>query len=108
MTLEEAIKHCEEVAERKERDAEEIAMHDAEGVYQPQVGRCSYCAEEHRQLAEWLRELQIYRQKLTEIEAAVNFYKSCETCQGFREYPTDEFVKDLLRVLEVPADADSD
>ena len=57
------------------------------------------CANEHRQLAEWLRELAIYRQKLTEIEEAVNFYKSCESCQGFREYPTDEFVKDLVEIL---------
>ncbi len=62
----------------------------------------------HRQLADWLRELQIYRKKLTEIEGAVNFYKSCESCQGFREYPTDEFVEDLVRILEVNADGDSD
>ena len=41
MTLEEAIKHCEEVA-------------DAD-CYGDKQYRCS---EEHRQLAEWLRELK--------------------------------------------------
>ena len=42
MTLEEAIKHCEEVAE--------------------QLGNCP-CAAEHRQLVEWLKELQAYRKE---------------------------------------------
>lgn len=37
MTIDEAIKHCEEVAEK---------MNDCE------------CAEDHRQLAEWLTELK--------------------------------------------------
>ena len=36
MTIDEAIKHCEEVADRK----------------------CDECGAEHRQLAEWLRELK--------------------------------------------------
>lgn len=36
MTLEEAIKHCEEIAKN----------------------RCNECASDHRQLAEWLKELK--------------------------------------------------
>lgn len=39
MTLEEAIKHCEEKAKG-----------------------CDECSKEHQQLAEWLRELKLYRQ----------------------------------------------
>ncbi len=39
MTLEEAIEHCEEKS----------------------VG-CDNCANEHRQLAEWLKELKIYKE----------------------------------------------
>ena len=41
MTLEEAIKHAEEVANTA----------------------CNKCAEEHRQLAEWLRELKQIKEK---------------------------------------------
>lgn len=44
LTLEEAIKHCEEVAEREGK-----TCNGAE------------CAEEHLQLAEWLKELRAYR-----------------------------------------------
>ena len=40
MTLEEAIKHCEEKSCKKDQ-----------------------CAFEHKQLAEWLMELKAYRQK---------------------------------------------
>ena len=42
MTLDEAIKHAEEVAEEK---------------------RCEKCGEEHRQLAEWLKELKQLRKQ---------------------------------------------
>lgn len=40
MTLEEAILHCEEVA----------------------ICRKGDCSDEHRQLAEWLKELKAYRE----------------------------------------------
>jgi hypothetical protein len=44
MTLEEAIKHCNEIAE----------------------DRCDECGMEHHQLAEWLKELQVYRKEQNE------------------------------------------
>lgn len=46
MTLEEAITHCEEVAEKLENECTHI------------------CASEHRQLAEWLRKLKAYEEEL--------------------------------------------
>ena len=44
MTLDEAIKHCEE----KEKEQA--------------LNGCFACAEEHKQLAEWLKELKRYRE----------------------------------------------
>ena len=52
MTLDEAIKHCEEVAEKYCEKVEEGLTAD---------DFCDSCASEHRQLAEWLRELKKYR-----------------------------------------------
>jgi len=46
MTLDEAIKHCEEVAD---------------GL--TEQGKCAECAAEHRQLAEWLKELKQLREQ---------------------------------------------
>lgn len=45
MTLEEAIKHAEKVA----------------------ASKCDKCGAEHRQLAEWLKELKMYRMVLKRL-----------------------------------------
>ena len=51
MTLDEAIRHCEEVA------ADLESYQNQEGFSSFNVKRCE-CAADHRQLAEWLRELK--------------------------------------------------
>ena len=62
MELEDAIKHCEEVTKENDDSAKEfyrvskLETHPdrkyAEGVYV----ECKKCADEHRQLAEWLKD----------------------------------------------------
>ena len=59
MTLDEAIKHCEEVAEEYQ------ATIDRLDIVGKGLDECEECAKEHRQLAEWLRELKEYRDKET-------------------------------------------
>ena len=76
MTLEEAIKHYEKLAEAGERDAQRWVTDgwqssfksltpEREAQYLSERKRlynqCLKCAKEHRQLAEWLRELQKWR-----------------------------------------------
>ena len=58
MTIEEAIKHCEEVAEEQEQKYKEW-----KGDYShlKKIDSCLECASEHRQLAEWLKELKELR-----------------------------------------------
>lgn len=69
MTLEEAIKHCEEVADVCEFEASKYDMTDA---YESHVAcQEGECAEEHRQLAEWLRELKAYKKAYTEIDGKI-------------------------------------
>ena len=56
MTIDEAIKHAEEVADLCEYEASKYDMSDSyESHVSCQEGKC---AEEHRQLAEWLKELK--------------------------------------------------
>ena len=59
MTLDEAIKHAEEVAEEKERSAG--WFYDKESASYKK--KCSKCAEEHRQLVEWLKELRVFKSR---------------------------------------------
>jgi hypothetical protein len=51
MTIDEAIKHCKEVAN---------------GI--TAQGECKECAEEHKQLAQWLGELKQLRGKLKQLK----------------------------------------
>ena len=56
MTLDKAIKHAEEVAKEKEEQAWEAQL-------QEEYRTCKDCAKEHRQLAEWLKELKQFRKQ---------------------------------------------
>lgn len=57
MILDEAIKHAEEVAEEKENEGKLLCQSEGESI------GCLTCAEEHRQLAEWLKELKQLREQ---------------------------------------------
>ena len=56
MSLKEAIKHAEEVAKEKYENANFIANNPLGD--KSKIQGCIDCAAEHRQLAEWLKELK--------------------------------------------------
>ena len=76
MTLDEAIKHAEEVTEEKLYEYQEcVAVHDMEDAMD-----CRKCGEEHRQLAEWLKELKKLREQepiLDKIRAEIQKLRDC-------------------------------
>ncbi len=87
MTLEEAIKHCEEVAEEKERSAK---LHQRPDRNVKGSGKrylsCLECADEHRQLAEWLKELKDYKDARVGCEYCKHNYREqherpCSLCR---------------------------
>lgn len=81
--LDEAIKHCEEVAETEEQKYKEW-----KGDYShlKKIDSCLECAKEHRQLAEWLRELKDYKDARVGCEYCKHNYREqherpCSLCQ---------------------------
>ena len=58
MTLDEAINHADEVAKESNKKANDL--YRAKSYEESR--ECIWCSEEHRQLAEWLKELKRYRQ----------------------------------------------
>lgn len=58
MTIDEAIAHCEEVAEEQEKKAKVLNG----DFYQSRRNASIECASEHRQLAEWLRKLKTFEE----------------------------------------------
>lgn len=57
MTIDEAIKHCEKVAERQEYLSKNYNEYVEEKWNVKKRAECAECASEHRQLAGWLRDL---------------------------------------------------
>ena len=63
MTLDEAIKYAEEVAEEKFNNAVYIMDKMKSDVALENAEECKRCAEDHRQLALWLKELKQLRER---------------------------------------------
>lgn len=57
MTIDEAIRHCEEVM------VENLEKTKDRNASDPIAINCFECADEHRQLAEWLKELKAYKEQ---------------------------------------------
>ena len=80
MNLDEAIKHAEEIAKEQEKEAKEWHENQvrkcelfpfAEMDYTHE-NECAKCAEEHRQLAEWLKELKELRVRYSQLRRDCN------------------------------------
>ena len=100
MTLDEAIRHCEEVAE-----AEEQKYKEWKGDYShlKKIDSCLECANEHRQLAEWLKELKAYK----DLSTYNRENKCCECEYEDSEYFCDDCIwnfVDKFKQREVNAD----
>lgn len=61
MTLDEAIKHAENVALNRENGLYDAIALGGQNPSQEEIDECMKCAEEHRQLAEWLKELKRFQ-----------------------------------------------
>ena len=102
MTLDEAIEHTEEVAEQNEEDA--IIYSNCKkykknlyeiGLAKNAEKECCKCAEEHRQLAEWLWQLKQIQDIVQEYhdnyiewgtgQSSVAFHKIVKIIEGGEE-----------------------
>lgn len=84
MTLDEAIKHCLEVADQNETKALRIGRQYGGTLLPRDAKECRKCAAEHRQLAEWLAELKEFRNslgavKLKDMKEAVGLLQELNT-----------------------------
>ena len=104
MTLDEAIKHAEEVAEENQRvvdtgivfddvTIDEFYCDDTEVIAEHLVS-CETCAEEHRQLAEWLKDYKRLLEQepvLDKIKDEIETeYGQCDICEYFEDYDYEE------------------
>ena len=82
MTLDEAIKHCEKVAKRQERECQHNRNHG--GTYFEDLAKNNEkCAAEHRQLVAWLTELKQRREPANAYKVGNRWHcGKCSTAVG--------------------------
>lgn len=96
MTLDEAIKHAEEVAEEKFNNAVSIMDKMKSDIALSNAEECKLCAEEHRQLAEWLKDYKRLKEQkpvLDKIRAEILEEKECAYAD-FGRYKVDYLGQD--------------
>lgn len=79
MTIDEAIAHAREVAEKQRKDngkCEYKAEYGCKGCADYYSKPCIECAEEHEQLVKWLKDYK----RLKELFSKT-FIKDCNTCE---------------------------
>lgn len=82
MTIDEAIKHCEKVAEKNEKKAEYRPRMDYYDEIESRTD-CLECAADHRQLAKWLTELKEAKRLLKEAVPIINnMFPEVGSCWG--------------------------
>jgi len=94
MTLDEAIKHEEEIIEEEQYEYQEcVATHNMEGAK-----NCRKYAEEHRQLAEWLKELREIKNIVDSAEMIIEEEYGVVIVEGYAD--VFDLIKKRVRLLE--------
>lgn len=80
MTLDDAIKHAEEVAEEKQNKADNLKQckdyGNPKSTITSGVVECETCADEHRQLAEWLKDYKRLIEQNEELQKENDDFKN--------------------------------
>jgi hypothetical protein len=85
MTIDEAIRHCLEVAEKNETKAQKIGVQFLGTTKDKEATECRECAADHSQLAEWLTELKELKNSI----GAVKLSDMKEALELIREYKAE-------------------
>lgn len=103
MSLDEAIIHAEEVAEENEKRAEYSSGRIENGMgifYENEANKCLECAKEHRQLAEWLKELKQKRQAIEYIKTEIIKYRNDHDEWSYYHVGRVDGLDDALEIVD--------
>ena len=81
LDIDTAIKHCLEVAEQNETQADKIGRQFIGSAMDKCATDCRECAADHRQLAEWLQELKELRRLVDLVSKYAG--KSEDICERY-------------------------
>ena len=106
LTLNEAIKHCLEVAEENDLAAGtyELLAENNYNTYEKLTAktnssRCTECAENHRQLAEWLMELKEAKTIIRVCNRVLGYLLECEIESTSTRHEVETLLKNITEFL---------
>lgn len=92
MTIDEAISHAIEVAEQNETQADKIGRQLIGSAIDKYATDCRECAADHRQLAEWLKELKEAKRLVAQLKAKLcDSSEYCAYCDELDMSECDHF-----------------
>jgi ArsR family metal-binding transcriptional regulator len=103
MTLDEAIKHAEEVADEKKKEA--CNLYDVKNYEESR--ECIWCSEEHRQLADWLKDYKRLKEqqpckdtiRRTEVMKVLSDFVTLEKYIDKHNHITFEPLEQMINML---------
>ena len=99
MTIDEAIKHCLEVAEQQEADSFIDRWSDDDEWSESLKENCRQCAADHRQLAEWLTDYKELKTKYSDVQEKIR------EIRGYLEFAEEHMnVMGVLEALDIIKD----
>ena len=101
MTLNEAIRHAEEVAEQQMQridNLSDIPMFGSSNEDIKLIEKCEECAKQHRQLAEWLRDYKRLKEQKT------GHWIECDGWDGDEYYECSVCSEPFVLIDGTPAD----
>ena len=107
LSIDEAIAHAREVAEKQRKDndnCEYKAEYGCKGCADYYSKPCIECAEEHEQLAEWLEELKDYRDKnkmvvRVDVENMDSIKDKIDELSKYAEIQYDKAIDDFVKAI---------
>ena len=96
MTIDEAIKHTEEVVEQYEKICDTKLKVGLPNIYYDK-DKSMKCAEEHRQLAEWLKDYK----RLLEQEPILDKIRERIELEKLGYPPSAGYYKAIVKVLQI-------
>ena len=108
MSIDEAIAHAREVAEKQRKDNDNCkykSQYGCKGCADYYSKPCIECAEEHEQLAEWLEELKFLRQWKSDVMDEFCKY-DCNSVEEARRNGYNKAIDNFVAEIEKEYDND--
>ena len=99
MTIDEAIKQCNDTAEQNEKTARRIGWQYEGTLLDREAKECRRFAAEHRQLAEWLTDYKELKTKYSDVQEKIR------EIRGYLEFAEEHMnVMGVLEALDIIKD----